>query len=66
VAFSPDGHRVAATFFNGAVRVWHRGSLEVEERETKGPVISVAWRPGKEAQLAVGWSKGKLKLLELP
>ena len=41
------------------------GVLEMEDRKGHGPPVAVAWRPGKEAQLLVGRSKGPLRLVDL-
>jgi WD40 repeat protein len=65
VSYSPDGKRLAAASWDGAVRVWYEGVLELEDRKGHGPPVAVAWRPGEEAQLLVGRSKGPLKLLDL-
>jgi WD40 repeat protein len=65
VSYSPDGKRLAAASWDGAARVWYEGVLELEDRKGHGPPVAVAWRPGKEAQLLVGRSKGPLRLLEL-
>lgn len=65
VTWSGNGKRLAAASWDGAVRVWYEGMLELEDREGHGPPVAVAWRPGAEAQLLVGRSKGPLKLMDL-
>ena len=65
VAYSPFGTRLAASSWDGTVRVWREGSLEHEDKKGHGPAIAVAWRPGVDAQLLIGRSKGELKLVEL-
>jgi WD40 repeat protein len=65
LSYSPDGKRLAAASWDGAVRVWYEGILELKDRIGHGPPVAVAWRPGAEAQLLVGRSKGPLRLLDL-
>ena len=65
VSYSPDGKRLATASWDGAVRVWYEGVLELEDRKGHGPPVTVAWRPGAEAQLLVGRSKGPLRLMDL-
>jgi len=65
LSYSPDGKRLAAASWDGAVRVWYEGILELKDRMGHGPPVAVAWRPGAEAQLLVGRSKGPLRLLDL-
>jgi WD40 repeat protein len=65
VAWSPDGIRLASACWDGAVRVWIGRFLELEDREGHGPPVAVQWRPGAEAQLLVGRSKGPLRLIDL-
>jgi WD40 repeat protein len=65
LSWSGDGKRLAAASWDGAVRVWFEGLLELEDRKGHGPPVAVAWRPGAEAQLLVGRSKGPLRLMDL-
>ncbi len=65
VAWSPDGKRLAAACWDGAVRVWYFLDLVLEYRKGRGPPVAVEWRPGAEAQLLIGRSKGPLRLIDL-
>jgi len=65
VAYSPYGTRLAAAFFDGRVRVWTEGREEAVDPRGHGPAVAVAWRPGRDAQLLIGRSKGDLKLVDL-